>query len=101
MTTLSGKTVLIADGKFLSAAYLRQRFIDNGATVHVVSSVPAALRLTGCKRIDVVMIGFSLPNGHELKKSLDQRNVSWVLWGSASDEVVIANSVGSSESAAA
>lgn len=90
MTMLAGKTVLIADGENLSAAYLRQRFIDNGADVHVVRSVPAALRLTGSKRIDVVMIGFSLPNGHELKKSLDQRKISWVVWASPSDAAIIA-----------
>lgn len=85
MTMLSGKTVLIADGANLSAAYLRQRFIDNGATVHVVNTVPAAIRMAGSKRVDVVIIGFSLPEGHQLKRSLEQSKISWMLWASPSE----------------
>ena len=98
---LSGKTVLIADGKNLSAAYLRQRLIDNGATVHVVNTAPAAIRLAGSKRIDVVMIGFSLRDGHELKRTLDQSKISWMLWGSPTDATLVANSIGDVHSAAA
>lgn len=79
MNSLSGKTVLIADGEKLSAAYLRQRLVDNGAIVHVVDTA-AALRFIKSKHIDVAMVGVSQPNGEKLRAALDRKEFRWCIW---------------------
>lgn len=78
MKQLYEQIILVVDDANESTASLRQRLVDYGATVHVVSTNGAAALLAATKHIDLAMIGFNVPNSQELRACLEAHGVSQI-----------------------
>jgi PleD family two-component response regulator len=76
---LEGYSVLIVDGRSLSAADISNRLSSLGAKVHVVSNPKCAQAVVRCMRLDVALIGHHyLDCPKELKCTLDERGVPYI-----------------------
>lgn len=59
MKSLSGKSILIVGGRSRSAADLRERLVEHGCHVHVVTSFASARTLVQRNRVDAVFVEYA------------------------------------------
>jgi DNA-binding response OmpR family regulator len=82
MTPLSGVRILIVDNDPPSSCDLRLRLTQNGASVHVVSSIAAAVLMTNRNRIDVAFVPYDHgDNVARLRDLLQARSIPQIVTG--------------------
>ncbi len=75
----TGLSVLIVDGRSLSAADMSNRLTSLGARVHVVNNTAAAIMMTRAKKLDAAIIGHQTEdNSKALRKALDEYEVPYI-----------------------
>jgi PleD family two-component response regulator len=85
--SLTGCSVLIVDGRSLSAADMSNRLTALGAKVHVVPNAQCAMAFTRTKRLDIALIGYRPEEcSTELKRSLDLHGVPYIMCASATKQ---------------
>ena len=82
---LHGYSVLIVDGRSLSAADISTRLTKLGAKVHVVANPTSAQAVVRAKRLNVALIGHHFRDcPRELKRALDEHGVPYITTATSS-----------------